>query len=264
MTGKLEPTVLIDLDDPKAISSYGASAVENGVHSALLKQLEQSPIRDLAQTMSTILEATRLGPDEGSRKRGLGIVRFFSALVGAEIEMEVSRDLSRQGLSQAVTRANGQADAIREFISTAAQYRADLAASVGKLSGYIDAGDAYLQANPTAGTDNAAAVPGLSARDRFTRKLANLRALHTAHLLSVEQLNLAVAQATDMLDRHEELVDVLLPIYRQHQMAVANKQFLAPHAVALAVQTHEHIQSSVAQSLKSLSGAVMSTKETHA
>lgn len=249
----LTPQV-IDLDNPDFISRYGAEAVKNGTHGLLLRQLEETPMHGLAEAMSTILKATQIrAPHVKGFTMSKAKNTLFGWLTGSDLLSDVEHHTSNRGLPGALRRAGTQADALRTFIETAATSHEELRSSIAQLEAYLDAGETYLRENPAAGSSDGHGIATLSSRDRFIRKLANLRALHTSHLLSIEQLKLAVAQATDMLDRYDELVDVLLPIYRQHQMAQANKKFLAPHAVALAVQTHEHIQATVSQSLKALS-----------
>ena len=261
MTSHAIAVEAIDLDNPDFISRYGAEAVKNGTHGALLRQLEESPMHGLANAMSIILKATQMPVEKPGRGAKTKIKSaLFGWLIGADLMSDVEHHASTRNLPAALQRAKTQSEGLRAFIQTAATSRADLTSSIKQLEHYLEAGENYLREHPEAGTADGHGIASLSSRERFIRKLANLRALHTSHLLSIEQLKLAVAQATDMLDRYDELVDVLLPIYRQYEMAKANKKFLAPHAVALAVQTHEHIQATVSESLKALSAPVTSIR----
>ena len=50
---------------------------------------------------------------------------------------------------------------------------------------------------------------------RFGRRVDNLNALQHALVLSTEQFKLADAHAQAVLDRHTEIVTVLVPLWRQ-------------------------------------------------
>ena len=120
-----------------------------------------------------------------------------------------------------------------------------------ELSAQLEAGRAYLRDNPDAGKPQGTQQFD-NPRERFSRRLTNMATLVASHEMTEHQLRLSKAQALDMLDRYREIRDVLLPVWRQHQLAIANQKLLDPVSSSKAIRAHEAMQLAVAETLKGL------------
>jgi hypothetical protein len=243
----------IKIEDSQYVSQYGQSTIGTEAHQGVLDHLENSPIAALAGFMQQILMATK-DTKESSAKvvRKSLMERVGDFVFGAGIEEEIVVVQSKRVLNANLSEAQKHADSISKFLELAAGMTGKLSTEASEIDSYVEAGRAYLAENTEAGKPQPGQMEFVNHRERFERRLSNLQTLYVSHLMSITQLKLAQAQAIDILDRFKELRDVLLPVYRQQQLASANKQFLNPEVARLAIQAHESIQSTVEKSLRGL------------
>lgn len=248
----MPPIEPINLDDPSFVGRYGSEVVSAQDSNKVIAALESSPITALAHSMQAVLFVTRRSSLE--RKRGQLVRRLFSAITGNldRLEDEAIEVVGRGTLDRHMNDAANAAARIQDFVDMAGSMVGDLQRQAAHLDVLVDVARKYMEANPMAGRGTQHEFQTVSHRDRFERRVAHLAALQVSHQMSIAQLRLAVGQATDMLDRFQELRDVLVPVYRQHQLATANRNFLSPEVSALAVKAHEAIQKSIDVSLKGL------------
>jgi RecA/RadA recombinase len=70
--------------------------------------------------------------------------------------------------------------------------------------------------------------------------------------MSVTQMMLTRAQAVDMLDRFTETSSVLVPVWRQHTLALISTKSMSPSMVAEASKAHQALMRSLSQSLEGI------------
>lgn len=248
----------IKIEDSRYVSEYGQSTIGTEAHQGVLEHLENSPIASLAVFMQQILLATRETGGKtsaGGQRKGLmtrAIDLLLGSALGAGIADEIAVVQSKQGLNHNLSEAEEHASNIAEFLHMASGMVDRLSKEAAEIDSFVEAGREFLANNPDAGKPQPGQMEFVNHRDRFDRRLSNLQTLYVSHLMSITQLKLAQAQAIDILDRFKELRDVLLPVYRQQQLANANKQFLNPEVARLAIQAHESIQNTVEKSLRGL------------
>lgn len=121
-----------------------------------------------------------------------------------------------------------------------------------RLRRLIQAGREYLDENPQVGVASTGELQFDKPRERFARKLANLATLLASHEMSVTQMMLTRAQAVDMLDRFTETSSVLVPVWRQHTLALITTKSMSPSMVAEASKAHQALMRSLSQSLEGI------------
>lgn len=249
---ELLPT--INLDDARAVSDYGKGTLGAQSHRGVLEHLENSPIAALASIMQKVLLATQR-PEVKKQTRKWWQVPLLASLTGGDIEEEINVLHSRAHLPANLDQANGLVERIELFLAEADALQDTLRREAAEIEALVQAGRQFLAANPKAGMPKPGETEFINQRDRFERRLQNLDTLFVSHQMSIAQIRLAQAQAVDILDRFRELRDVLIPVYRQHQLATANQRFLDPEVARIAVKAHESIQKSVERSLRGLPAA---------
>ena len=65
-------------------------------------------------------------------------------------------------------------------------------------------------------------------------------------------MKLTRAQAIDMLDRVNETVDVLVPVWRQHSLTLITTKHMSPSLVAEASRAHKALMASLSSSLEGI------------
>jgi hypothetical protein len=91
--------------------------------------------------------------------------------------------------------------------------RADLLTEQARLESLISAAKALL-------TTTIAADEFIAAR--FERRLANIMAMHTANILTIEQIGLAHGVLSGLLDRVTDVDTLLLPLWQRNVLALAH------------------------------------------
>ncbi len=172
--------------------------------------------------------------------------------LGRGLERQVRYRAARQTLDQLLLDAEGNAQGVRDSIQLLNRMIASHEAEAAQIKTLIQAGREYLDENPEAGLPLAGEIAFDKPRERFARKLANLATLLASHELSVNQMKLTRAQATDMLDRFQETVSVLVPVWRQHTLTLISTKTMNQALVAEATQAHQALMSSLAQSLEGI------------
>lgn len=177
---------------------------------------------------------------------------WWENLIGKHVEKHVHYQMARQNLETLLGNAKETADKVREAIGQLDEMIVTHAQDAAALKLYIDAGREYLEENPLAGINESGAMEFDKPRERFARKLANLGTLYQSHEMSVFQMKLTKAQAIDMLDRFSETSSVLVPVWRQHTLALITTDKMSPAMLAEASKAHDSLMKSLSDSLNGL------------
>lgn len=204
------PTVAELLNSPIAnLRELGAVAVRDEDPMRLL-QGKKSPMQQLSlllQEIVPMIESFRSPSSLGQS--------WWLRFTGEALEREVTYLRACQQLESKAKAANGLAMEVQGMRDTLR----DEAIGVGRqaqwlgevvASGQTALGERHVLARAKACFS---ALPDYWAR--FGRRIDNLNALQNALLLSAEQFKLADAHAQAVLDRHTEIVTVLVPLWRQ-------------------------------------------------
>jgi hypothetical protein len=219
--------MLLGTLDDAAVAELDEAASGAGIDIDLLRSTPARDIRARIEAVLTLLQ----GVDHRAllAKQGL-----FSRLTGADIEARLRFEISAQHLVSAVARLREAALEGRRLRQLLAQARQDLGSEQERLQAVIAAAQALL--GREAGSD-------ASARDRFERRLANIRALHAANILTIGQMDLAEGVLARLLDRCTDVDTLIIPLWQGQAFALA--QAAGRQSLARAAQdftgTHRHL-----------------------
>lgn len=238
--------------NPASIGSYGS---EDGAGSSgkdamteLSDLLEGSPVSKLAGLMAALVEKlTDADPQKVARKP-----TWLERVTGKAVETHVRYQVARKQLDELLEEAEGVAQGVRDAVGAIDRLMTTHDSEVKRLDALIKAGREFLAENPDVGRPAEGALEFDNPRERFARKLANLATLVSSHGLSLTQMKLTKANALDMLDRFEETARVLVPVWRQHTLALTTTTNMSPGMVAQATKAHEALMKSLAQSMDGL------------
>lgn len=237
----------INLADSAALSAYGNLSDASATLTALSELLERSPTTLLAGKIAEIVAKLQdANPEVVTRKQG-----WFSRFMGGDIETGVRYQFARKEVSTLLEEANLMAAQVNQIVTEIQGAIASHDTESHQLALKIHAGHLFLERNPTAGVPPANEVCFDNPRERFARRLASMATLLSSNQMSLMQLKLARGQALDMLERFHEISQVLVPVWRQHSLAVTTNQNNSPEVVALATKAH----ASLIKSLSELKGA---------
>ena len=175
-----------------------------------LMQGKRSPMEQLSRLLQELVPMIESFRNPVSRTQG-----WWRRFTGEALEREVTyRHACQQLESKARTaidlavEVQGMRDGLRDEaqgVQRQAQWLGDVVAN-----GQAVLGDLHAVARAGA---SFAVQPDYWAR--FARRIDNLNALQHALVLSTQQFKLADAHAQAILDRHTEIVTVLVPLWRQ-------------------------------------------------
>lgn len=241
LTGTVIPALFAD---PAGILEYGSLGRSSKVDE-LSDLMESGAVTGLAKLIEQILSGmSDASPEKIARKP-----KVLDRLLGKHLEAQVRYQVARSSLEQLLEEAQAKAQGVRDTVSAINRLIDQHAADVDALQVYIHAGHAFLQDNPDVGAVQAGALEFDRPRERFARKLSNLATLLASHELSINQMKLSRAQAIDLLDRFEETVSILLPVWRQHTLTLITTKNMSPDMIAAASKAHQALVHSLSASL---------------
>lgn len=234
--------------DPQAVAQYGNGELRGEAMEEISALLEAGSVQALAESIEQIVaHLNDADPQQITRKPTL-----FDRLLGRELEREVRYRIARQSLETLIAAAETQAVAVRHTVRSLDRLQFQLADDSGRIAILLQAGREFLAENLEAGVHTSPELEFDRPRERFSRKLANLATLQASHELSVMQMKLARSQATDLLDRFTETVTILVPVWRQHTLALITTKNMNPAMIAAANQAHQALTRSLSKSLDSV------------
>lgn len=233
-------------------SEIGRYGPQNAVNPASLNQLsdlmESGSVSKLSKLIGDIVD--RLS--EADPKVISQPPTWWEKLLGKNVEKHVQYQVARRGLEALIEEAEKVSVSVTETLLHLDQLLSTHHEEATALRLYIDAGNEYLNENPTAGLGEPGEMVFDKPRERFARKLANLATLLQSHEMSLLQMKLTKAQALDMQDRFNETISVLVPVWRQHTLALITNGKMSPAMVAEATKAHSALMKSLADSLDGL------------
>lgn len=175
-----------------------------------LLQGQRSPMEQLGRLLQELVPMIDSFRNPDSRRQS-----WWRRFTGEALEREVTYGHACQQLEGKARLANGLAQEVQGMRDGLHDEAQGVRRQAEWLAEVVANGQAVLGERHAA----ARAKPCFAAQPdywaRFGRRIDNLNALQHALVLSTEQLKLADAHAQAVLDRHTEIVTVLVPLWRQ-------------------------------------------------
>jgi hypothetical protein len=185
-----------------------------------LDLLSTSPVRDIRMQ----IEATVALLDRMDHRVLLNRQGVFSRLTGADVEARLEFELASQEVLASVRQLRQAAENGRRIRTLLKEARDDTAGQQTHLESIIAAARELLAASRDAEQFVVA---------RFERRLASIMAMHTANVLTIEQMNLADGVLTGLLDRLTDVDTLLFPLWQRNVLAVAHSSGGRSHRAAV-------------------------------
>ena len=191
------------------LRDLGAMAERNDDPMRLL-QGKKSPAHMLGRLLQELVPLIESFRNPTSRRQ-----TWWRRFTGEALEREITYLHACQHLESKAKNANDLATEVQHMRATLEREAAVVRRHAQWLEQLVTNGQTVLGGQHAAARANAcfAAQPDYWAR--FARRIDNLNALQHALLLSVEQYKLADAHGQALLDRHSDIVTVLVPLWRQ-------------------------------------------------
>lgn len=203
--------------------------------------MEQAPTTLLAGKIAEIVaKLSDADPRNVDLKPGW-VARF----TGAALENKVRYQVSRKAVDTLLEEADRLSEQVLSLVARLEQMLREHSAESKQLQLRIAAGKLYLERNPSAGRPVEEDLQFDNPRERFARRLASMAALLSSNEMSLTQMKLVRAQALDMVERFHEIGSVLVPVWRQHTMALISGIKNDPETIAVAAKAHESLMNSL-------------------
>ena len=235
-------------EQPTKIGEYGATESNVEVLNDISNLMESGAVGALAGHISEIVSKLTDADPEKVAKTTNWLGRFL----GNEVERQVRYQVARKALDELLLDAEVVAQRVKDTLTSIDGLIKSHGMETQRLRRLIQAGREYLDENPQVGVAISGELQFDKPRERFARKLANLATLLASHEMSVTQMKLTRAQAVDMLDRFTETSSVLVPVWRQHTLALITTKSMSPSMVAEASKAHQALMRSLSQSLEGI------------
>ena len=229
--------------DAAALGEYGAGLSGVDALHEFSNLMETGAVAGLASKIGEIVAKLA----DADPKRITKKATWLDQLLGREVERQVRYQVARKSLDDLLDETEGVAQRVRDTLRALDDLMKTHEDEAKRLRTYIQAGREFLDENPQAGVVDALEFD--RPRERFARKLANLATLLASHEMSVTQMKLTRAHAVDMLDRFQETSSILVPVWRQHTLALITTKNMNPTMVAEATKAHQALMRSLSKSL---------------
>lgn len=231
--------------NPKNLGEYGASSDGLQALNSFSDMMEQGAVSALALRIGQVVaKLADADPQRIAQK-----ATWLERMTGSDVERHVRYEVARKSLDELLIESEGEAQRVRDTLVAIDALLDSHGLEVLRLKALIQAGREYLVERPDVGLAASGDLQFDRPRERFARKLANLAALLASHEMSVTQMRLTRAQAVDMLDRFSETASVLVPVWRQHTLALITTKNMNPSMVREATKAHQALLRSLSQSL---------------
>jgi Toxic anion resistance protein (TelA). len=236
------------LTDANAISRYGDSAISSTAMDRYSSLMEKSAVTALSESISRIVSALGEADPRTIARKPSWLARF----TGTHLEKRVRYQNARANVEALITEGKGFMEHVYELLHALEDLMQIHVQEVERLKIYIDAGREFIRSAPEQPQSEDLDVVFDKPLERFSRKVANLATLLASHEMSVMQMKITRAQCIDILDRFNETVNVLVPVWRQHTLTLMTTKSMDPAMVSKATQAHQALMRSLHQSLEGI------------
>ncbi len=203
------PQPPLQADDALAVASYGAELLA-AVEQLLANAATGTAAARLVAEMNNIREAMSAA-DARHIRRSVGLL---GRLLGRDVEAQARAEQLATQLDVCLLRADACVQALLQELEQNLQQMARMQMAVAAIEDWAAAGEAIP-----------APVDTL-AQAALQRRLQHLRGLAQLRYTEAGQLRLLHAQGVELIERYQRIRDVLLPLWRQQDLAAraADKQ----------------------------------------
>lgn len=234
--------------NPEKIGEYGVREDMKANLDKLSALMERGSVGKLADTIAKILQKMAdASPEQIAKPAG-----WLTRMLGGELEKTARYHLARKTLEELIAEAQGQAQGVSDTVKQINVLIETHGAEAAHLSNHIQAAKEFLDENPEAGVVAVGSVEFDRPRERLARRVANLSTLLASHEMNIMQMKLSRAQAVDLLDRFNQTVTVLVPVWRQHALNLITTKAISPDLVKQASLAHQNLMDSLSMSLKDI------------
>ena len=198
------PFVGLDRIDARAIAAFDAALVVESPDAMLL---EGTPARSLSESIANLVRSLQKLDVDRVNRRFTWLERF----TGADLEARIAFDIAARHLSIEMAEVAASAERARAVLSALHGDQPRLAAATIAYATLLAATLAFLEAHSGEAGDV----------DRLRRRAANLQALQASSQMSETQIELAIDGLTGLLDRYADVEQLLLPVWQQHALTIA-------------------------------------------
>jgi hypothetical protein len=174
-----------------------------------LDLLQTAPARDMRRQMEVVLDLL----ENLDHRAFLSKQNWFAKLTGADVEARLKFELSAQQIIGSAIALRKTAQNGQRIIGLLGQTRDEILSEQARFERLIEAAKSLIVATP----DAEAFTLG-----RFERRLSNIMALHSANIITLEQIGLAESVVRALLDRFTDVDTILLPLWQRNALAMAH------------------------------------------
>ncbi|MFP1883499.1 toxic anion resistance protein [Lonsdalea quercina] len=234
--------------DANAISRYGESEISSNAMDRYSSLMEKSAVSALSGSISQIVNAlAEADPRTIARKPS-----WFSRFSGTHLEKQVRYQKARMNVEALIGEGKSFMEHVYEMLHALEDLMMIHHQEIERLKVFIEAGREFLCEEPEETKADDLNIVFDKPRERFARKIANLATLLASHEMSVTQMKITRAQCIDILDRFNETVNVLVPVWRQHTLSLLTTTKIDPDMVSKATQAHQALMKSLHKSLEGI------------
>lgn len=236
--------------EPRNIGTYAQHSEQSNALNEFSSLMEKGSVGHLSQAIEAIVAMLSDADPRKITKPRAGVKGWLDSFLGRDLETEMRYQQARTSLDEKIAEAENIAEHVRDTLTSIHNLMEQHTTEAESLRVHIQAGREYLAEMETTG-EAGHNDPTQFDRpaERFSRKITNLAALEASHNMSLMQLKLTQAQAVDMLDRFTETTRVLIPVWRQHSLALLTNSKMSPAMMAQANAAHEALMKSLSNSL---------------
>ncbi|EBM5962830.1 TPA: toxic anion resistance protein [Salmonella enterica subsp. enterica serovar 16:l,v:-] len=236
------------MTDANAIGQYGDSAISSDAMDRYSHLMEKSAVSALSESISRIVNALADADPRSIAKKP----SWFAKFSGSHLEKRARYQKARMNVEGLIGEGKGYMAHVYETLHALEDLMDIHVRESERLKIYIEAGRDFLRQLPDEPKPDELNVVFDKPRERFARKIANLATLLASHEMSVMQMKITRAQCIDILDRFNETVNVLVPVWRQHTLSLITTNNMDPAMVSKATQAHQALMKSLNQSLEGI------------
>jgi len=241
----LTETVLPSLfTDSQAISEYGESVINAESQKQYEKLMEESAVTALSVRIERISLALQdADPRKISKEPG-----WLARFTGKHLEKQARYRLARDNVESLINEGNTYLAQVRQMLDALEALAEEYAHEIQLLRVYIEAGREFLRHAPAEPEQQELIFD--KPAERLSRKLANLATLQASHEMSLMHMKLARVQAIDIIDTFSQTIKILVPVWRQHTLALITTSTMNETLTSKATEAHHALMDSLHKSLE--------------
>lgn len=241
LTESVLPTLFTDA---QAISVYGESVINAESQKRYEKLMEESAVNALSVRIERISLALRDADPKKIAKEPGWLARY----TGKHLEKQARYRIARDNVESLINEGKTYLVQVKMMLNALDSLAAEYAHEINLLRVYIEAGREFLKVAPAEPEQQEVIFDNPA--ERLSRKLANLATLQASHEMSLMHMKIARVQAIDIIDTFSQTINILVPVWRQHTLALITSTTMNPALTSKATEAHNALMVSLHKSLE--------------